>query len=67
MNVHQTIEAEALVDRTNFGQQRTAKGHQIALNGIHLGSGRLEKLAQIVSHQTIGTDQADQGIRQQRG
>src|SRR5216683_7203134 len=53
VDVHQAIEAETLVDPADFWQQTSPEGHQVALNGIHIGSGGLVKLAQVFGHQPV--------------
>src|SRR6266699_1155101 len=53
VDVHQAIEAETLVDPADFLQQTAPEGHQVALDGIHVGSGGLMKLAQVFGHQPV--------------
>src|SRR5579859_7301455 len=64
VDIHQTIEAETLVDPANFGQQGTAEGQQISLDGVHVGARCCAKFAQIVGYKAVRTNHTAQRIGQ---
>src|SRR5258708_39659749 len=47
MDVHQAVEAEALINPANLGHQFSTETHQLALDCIYIRSARFIKLAHI--------------------